>query len=219
MTKIVVEELKTGLEQTFSTNYKMQINSLNYLLYKDLNPSGNFYAEIWQGGAMIAQSVAVTSLDIEASTDSTNANWYHGYYRFIFSGIAFVNRGNFTLKLTQSGYTFNENAYIGWVKPHDNIEIEIDYVVTEDRQNPFGVQIWTYGGKMTRIVDIDDGFTAATEPTIGATDSTSLASYANDAAFESANTVKDGSTYYNSTDHKERIYENGAWVENASFEA
>tara|TARA_R110002096_G_scaffold38837_1_gene106825 strand:+ start:402 stop:626 length:225 start_codon:yes stop_codon:yes gene_type:complete len=71
-----------------------------------------------------------------------------------------------------------------------------------------------------RIFDFTDGFTSATAPAGGGVAATELESHASDAAYVTANgTAANGDIYYNSTDNKVRIYENGAWVENASFEA
>lgn len=69
---------------------------------------------------------------------------------------------------------------------------------------------------MTRILDFADGFTSASAPS----GINKFAEFASDAAFVTAkgSAAADSDTYYNTTDNKVRIYENGAWVENSSFE-
>jgi hypothetical protein len=71
-----------------------------------------------------------------------------------------------------------------------------------------------------RVLDFSDGFTSATAPASVGVAANVLESYASDAAYVVANgTAVNSNIYYNTTDNKVRIYENGAWVENASFEA
>lgn len=70
-----------------------------------------------------------------------------------------------------------------------------------------------------RILDIDDGFTSATNPTSIGTTSISFASYIDDAAYVSANgAAADGNAYYNTTSNTIRAYLDGSWREIAVFE-
>lgn len=63
-----------------------------------------------------------------------------------------------------------------------------------------------------RILDFNDGFTSATEPTVGGVQANGLKTYASDAAFVSAEgTAADGDIYYNTTLNQIRAFIGGAW--------
>ena len=73
---------------------------------------------------------------------------------------------------------------------------------------------------MTRILDFADGFTSATAPTGVGVSATGFIAYANSADFVAANgTAIDGDAYYDTTSNKVMTYENGSWVEMATFNA
>lgn len=65
---------------------------------------------------------------------------------------------------------------------------------------------------MTRIVDIDDGFTSSSTPTTEGSTSSFVEGFANDAAYDAAYTKVAGSTYWNTTDKVLKIYDGSAWV-------
>lgn len=69
-----------------------------------------------------------------------------------------------------------------------------------------------------RILTFADGITTATAPTASGAAAVELQNFANDAAFEAAYNVGDGSIYYNTTDDTIRAYFDGSWRELAVFE-
>ena len=71
-----------------------------------------------------------------------------------------------------------------------------------------------------KIFDFADGFTSSTAPSPVGIESSGFTRHADDSAYVTAEgTAQDGDAYYNTTINKVKIYEDGNWVENASFEA
>jgi len=65
---------------------------------------------------------------------------------------------------------------------------------------------------MTRVVDIADGFTSATEPTVSMGSTNLLENFANDAAFVSANgTAQKGDIYFNTTSNVPKYFNGTTW--------
>jgi hypothetical protein len=175
----VIEELKTTHSQVFDAKKRLNIKSIRPNIYKHATPAGTFTFSIIQDSVTLA-SKSYTATEIETLAGLTPGDYFHGPFNFEFDDSIVVNKGNFTIQLSASGYTFSESAYFGWVKPHEDISVDIDYTITNGRQNPFGVEIWTYQGQgtMTRVLDIDDGYSSATTPTISSADVTVTGSFA-----------------------------------------
>jgi hypothetical protein len=144
MTKLVVEELKTSLKQTFRTNTRLVLQAVRPHIYKHLSPAGDLTLNIIQDGKTVGTKT-VTSAIIESGTDSTPTNYYHGIYTLEFDNQVVVNEGEFEIELVgENGYSFSESAYFGWVKPHEDLYIETEYTPAGDDYNPFGVQLWKW---------------------------------------------------------------------------
>lgn len=170
MTILFIEELRAGvLSQVYTATQRLAITAIRPHIYKQRSPAGIFTLTL-KSGATTLGSVSTTSAAIESTTTSTNINFFHGHLSFQFTNPIIVNRGSFLIELSASGYTFTENDYFGWVKPHENKYITESYTAADDSQNSFGIQIWVQGkeGAVSRILDISDGFTSATVPSVTA---------------------------------------------------
>lgn len=138
--KILVEELKTTLTHTATAVRRMSIQALRPYIYKHLSPSGSFTLSLKQGGSTLG-SATFTSADIEAIDGVTALNYFHGAYKVEFTDPVIVNRGEFEIELSHSGYTFAESAYLGWIREHERI-INPFTSTGNDAENPLAVEIW-----------------------------------------------------------------------------
>jgi hypothetical protein len=142
MTTIVLEELKTTpLVHTFTIEQRKIIKAVRLYIYKHLSPSGTFTVTIKHNDNTIV-SKSTNSPEMETLSDNiTSTNYYHGFYTFEFDNHIILNKGIIKVELSSTDYTFNEGAYIGWVKEYINLT---NNIITEmdDFDKPLSIQLW-----------------------------------------------------------------------------
>jgi hypothetical protein len=152
--KLLVKFLETTLEQDFTCVSKKNVKAVRIHLYKALDPAGTFTLSI-KSGANTLVSKSLTSAEI-----GFTHLYMHGWVTFEFDSIVNLIPGTYTLELGHSGYDSSSFA-IGWRQEHEDlINTPSGNVFT----NPLAFQIWSYD-MATRVLDFDDSFTSASQPT------------------------------------------------------
>ena len=144
MTTLVVEELKTTLSQNFTINgeRRYQLVAVRPKIYMHNAPNGTFSLSIKSGSTTLA-SKSFTSAEIKSDL-STSDN-----YAWIWKNLAFdftvpLEKGDYSLELSSSGYSFSSSSYIGWVKDHESVFNTISGNPTSSLDNPFTFQLFEY---------------------------------------------------------------------------
>lgn len=142
MTSLVVEELETTLTQSFSiyVDKRITLAGLRPYIYMHNEPTGTFTFTLKRGGVSIA-SDSFTSADIKSDL-STSDNYVHIWKFLEFSEVVQLERGDYTLELSHSGYTFAESGYLGWIKEHENLTNEVSGSPLTNFNNPMAFQLF-----------------------------------------------------------------------------
>jgi len=137
MSHLIVYELKTTREQTIVVNEDMLVKTIRLNLYRHLNPAGSLILTVKNGSTTVAtKTVAISLLD--------STNYSHGFYSFEFDTAINLTPATYTLELSSSGYTFDDAAYVGWIKEHENNTNNFTSTISNYFDNPFSFQIWEY---------------------------------------------------------------------------
>lgn len=144
MTTLLVDKLGNSLEQniTVTGNDRVHIAAFSPYLYVYNSPSGTFTFQLIKSSVVIF-SQSFTVADIKTSLGTAN-NYVHVFYPIVPTVLVQMLEGNYTVKITSSGYTATEASYLGWIRQHENIQNGIDYAPTSDRKNPLAIRIKTY---------------------------------------------------------------------------
>lgn len=144
MTTLLVDKLGTSLEQNITVTGTERVHIAAFIpyLYVFNIPDGTFTFQLIKSSVVIF-SQSFTSADIKTSVGTAN-NYIHSFYPIIPTVLVQMLAGNYTVKITSSGYTATEASYLGWIRQHENIQNGIDYTPTSDRKNPLAIRIKTY---------------------------------------------------------------------------
>lgn len=142
--KLLVEELINELEQEFSLvgGRIFHANGIRPYLYAHNHPSGIFTFSLIQGVDTIS-SVSFTATQLYSALQTSN-NFVHLVYDLEFPHVLPLKNGVYKLKLTSSGYTFNSDCFLGWVKEHEDLKFPVSPTPTSDDQNPLTFELWEF---------------------------------------------------------------------------
>jgi hypothetical protein len=113
--RLIVDELKDTLEQGFTIDLETRYSIIEFkpYLYMHNTPSGTFTLSILDSDENTVTSKDFTSSDIKESL-GTEDNYAHVYLPVRFDTI--LLKGTYIVRLSSSGYTFNESSYLGWAR-------------------------------------------------------------------------------------------------------
>lgn len=144
MTTLVVNELRTTLEQDFYVDKRLQLSAIRLNLYLHNDPSGTFTLSVKNGSDTIATS-SLTVSTIKTNAGLSDNQYHHGFFRFDFSDIVpLIKNVTYTLELSSSGYTFSDSSYIGWIKEFENNTNTLIDSTDNDFEKDFSFQLWGY---------------------------------------------------------------------------
>ena len=116
MTTLAIDRLITSFSQPISVSRDIDLKAMRVKLYGHNNPTGTFFLSI-KSGATTILSNSFTSQDLKSKINATEP-YYWGEFAFPVSIV--LLRGDYTIELSSSGYTFQESSFIGWAKDYDS---------------------------------------------------------------------------------------------------
>lgn len=128
MTTLVVEPLVTTLEQNFLYKLEGRATLLSIAPYLLMNnaPSGTFTFTLLKGATTV-YSKTFTSADIKTALNTTR-NYAHVFYPIVPELPLLIEKGEYTAKLSATGYTYAAATYLGWIRQHEDLNEELEYV-------------------------------------------------------------------------------------------
>ena len=143
MTTLVIDELKSSLEQEFRLDRqeRYSIGAFIPYLYMHNSPLGTFKITLSKNGNAINFLETFTSADIKLALN-TSDNYAHVFYPIIPSKPIQLEKGLYKITLSSvSGYTFKNNSYLGWIRQHENVQPDRSYYLNDESELAYSMRI------------------------------------------------------------------------------
>lgn len=147
MTKLLVEELFENSELTqvenFQLNKRVQVGSVCPYIYMHNAPPGQFFAGIRNLNGNFEYEFEFDSAYIKTLLNTTD-NYAHVFLPIVTSYPIFLEKGSYELYLYAENYTFYRTSFIGWIRQHENLNNDLDYIPSNDAENPLASRLKVY---------------------------------------------------------------------------
>lgn len=135
-----IEPLRTTLSQTVTWNKSARaiLGGIRPYIYIHNAPSGTFTFKVKKGSDVIA-SKSFSSSDAKTDMNTTD-DYIHMWKALQFDNPTAINKGEYTIEMSASGYSYASGGFIGWVKEYENLIADGTFGTNE----PLAVQLWVY---------------------------------------------------------------------------
>lgn len=142
MSTLLIETLNLEpLEQEFTLklNTRYVVGAIIPYLYMHNAPAGTFTLSILVNEVSVF-SQDFTCDDIKASLDSIN-DYAHVFYPIVPATPLILEKGNFKVRLSADASYSAYSGFLAWVKQHEDLSNELDYVPSTDLENPLACRL------------------------------------------------------------------------------
>ncbi len=110
---LIVDELRTTLEQQLTLNARTVLERVLPQLYIQGSPTGSVVLRIKSGTTVSAEST-LDLTDAISRAEKTKL-CYHGYISFQFAKPPILAPGSYTIELEAQTYAYADDEFVGWV--------------------------------------------------------------------------------------------------------
>lgn len=145
MTTLRVNDLEAvALTQDFIVSRRKIVDTVRInLLFVD-DPAGTYTVALKDDTTILATK-SLTMAEIISAGGFAGGQHHHGFFQFQFATKATLNtERTYTIEFSATGYSFDVNSHVSWIKPHENLVNTFDVETTSDDQKPQGYQLWGF---------------------------------------------------------------------------